>query len=94
MIILASVTQVLNMILIMIVALWFTMQWIGENVLSRLISPSEMVEKIASGYAEIIDTACEKTGKTPSIVRCVTDYDYFVSVKSDGAESSIYLKIK
>ena len=81
------------MILITTVVLWFTIKLTGENVLSRIISPNEMVEKIASGYAEIIDTACEKTGKTPSIVRCVTDYDYFVSVKSDGAESNIYLKI-
>lgn len=64
-----------------------------QGAMSRLISPNEMVMKIASGEVTVIDTQCERTGKSLDIVRSVNDYDYFASVKSDGAESSVYLKI-
>ena len=47
MIILASVIQVLNMILIMIVALWFTMRWTGEIYMNKEVAPTpEFLEKV------------------------------------------------
>jgi hypothetical protein len=58
---------------------------------AKLISPNEMIIKIANKEVVICGIGSEYKNISSENIKKQSDYDYLVSVKKDGAEYNIFL---